>query len=136
MAIRYSVHTNTLKNAKTGEDKKSVWVSVKSRSNYRMEDLVRELSGGSPAKKGELMSAFIRIAACIEEKLKDGHSVTIDGYGTFQLTVQVKEGKENSDFRAESVELKNVVFNATRQAKKRINAAGFERFNEDIHPRR
>ena len=51
----------------------------------------------------------------------------------FQLTVQIKDGKEDSDFRAESVELKNVVFNANRQAKKRINAAGFERFNEEIH---
>jgi len=133
MAIRYNVHTNALKNGKTGEVKKSNWVSVKSKDNYRTEDLVEELSGGSPAKKGDLLSAFTRIAACIEQKLKDGHSVTIDGYGTFQLTVQIKEGKEDSDFRAESVELKNVVFNANRQAKKRINTAGFERFNEGIH---
>jgi len=133
MAIRYNVHTYTLKNAKTGEVKKSNWVSAKSKDNYRIEDLVEELSAGSPAKKGELKSAFTRIAACIEQKLKDGHSVTIDGYGTFQLTVQIKDGKEDSDFRAESVELKNVVFNANRQAKKRINAAGFERFNEEIH---
>ncbi len=133
MAIRYNVHTYTLKNAKTGEVKKSNWVSAKSKDNYRIEDLVEELSAGSPAKKGELQSAFTRIAACIEQKLKDGHSVTIDGYGTFQLTVQIKDGKEDSDFRAESVELKNVVFNANRQAKKRINAAGFERFNEEIH---
>lgn len=136
MAIRYNVHTYTLKNAKTGEVKKSNWVSAKSKDNYRIEDLVEELSAGSPAKKGELQSAFTRIAACIEQKLKDGHSVTIDGYGTFQLTVQIKDGKEDSDFRAESVELKNVVFNANRQAKKRINAAGFERFNEEIHPSR
>lgn len=131
MAIRYKVNTYTLKNAKTGEVKKSNWVSAKSRDNYRTEDIANELSGGSPAKKGELLSAFTRIAACIEQKLKEGHNVTIDGYGTFQLTVQIKEGKEESDFRAESVELKNVVFNANRQAKKRINAAGFERFNEE-----
>jgi len=82
------------------------------------------------------LSAFTRIFACIEEKLKDGHSVTIDGYGTFQLTAQIKSGKEDEDFRAESVELKNVVFNATRQAKKRINAAGFERYNDNIHHNR
>lgn len=131
MAIRYKVNTYTLKNAKTGEVKKSNWVSAKSRDNYRTEDIVNELSGGSPAKKGELLSAFTLIAACVEQKLKEGHNVTIDGYGTFQLTVQIKEGKEDTDFRGESVELKNVVFNANRQAKKRINAAGFERFNEE-----
>ncbi len=134
MAIRYSIHTYTLKNGATGDVKKSNWVSAKSKNNYRTEDLAEELSGGSPAKKGEMLSAFTRIAACIEAKLKDGHSVTIDGYGTFQLTVQIKDGQEDSNFRAESVELKNVVFNATRQAKKRIDAAGFERYNEDVHP--
>jgi len=131
MAIRYKVNTYTLKSTKTGEVNKSNWVSVKSRDNYRTDDILEEISGGSAAKKGELQSALTRIAACIEQKLKDGHNVTIDGYGTFQLTVQIKEGKEDSEFRAESVELKNVVFNANRQAKKRINAAGFERFNEE-----
>lgn len=136
MAIRYSVHTYAIKSSKTGELKKSNWVSVKSKNNYRTEDLAEELSGGSSAKKGELLSAFTRIFACIEEKLKDGHSVTIDGYGTFQLTAQIKTGKEEDDFRAESVVLKNVVFNATRQAKKRINAAGFERYNDNIHHNR
>ncbi len=131
MAIRYKVNTYTLRSTKTGEVKKSNWVSVKSRDNYRTDDILEEISGGSATKKGELQSALTRIAACIEQKLKDGHNVTIDGYGTFQLTVQIKEGKEDSEFRAESVELKNVVFNANRQAKKRINAAGFERFNEE-----
>lgn len=131
MAIRYSIHTYRVKNPKDGQMVSSKWVSVKTKKNYRISDLVREMAGDSPAKKGELTSAFMRIAACIERVLSAGNSVTIDGYGTFQVTARIREGKEDENFRAESVELKNIVFTATRDAKKRINSAGFERYHEE-----
>ena len=47
-----------------------------------------------------------------------------------------KDKQPGENHRAESIEIKNVVFKAEKQLKKRIATAGFEKYNPERHNKR
>jgi len=117
-------------NANTDDKKKhGLRPTVLSRANYNINELADYLSGGSPVRKGEMMSAITQIASGIEHLLKGGNTITIDNFGTFSLTATSRLAEEAEGIRAESIHLNKVIFQATKVAKQRIETAGFERFD-------
>lgn len=73
----------------------------------------------------------------IEAILKNGNILNLDDFGSFSLNGNFCEDKEpGENHRAESIEVKNVVFKAEKRLKKRITAAGFEKYNPEKHNKR
>ena len=73
----------------------------------------------------------------IEAILKDGNILNLDEFGSFSLNGSFCEDKEPSEnHRAESIEVKNVVFKAEKHLKRTITAAGFEKYNPEKHNKR
>ena len=69
--------------------------------------------------------------------LKDGNILNLDDFGSFSLNGNFCEDKEpDENHRAESIQVKNVVFKADKNLKKRISAAGFEKYNPKKHNKR
>ncbi len=129
MSILYQL--NQINDNTNSEEKKKRGLrpTVLSKANCNINELADYLSGGSPVKKGEMMSAITQIAAGIENLLKQGNTVTIDNFGTFSLTATSRIAENAEGIRAESIHLNKVVFQATKGAKNRIETAGFERFD-------
>ena len=50
--------------------------------------------------------------------------------------VITKDKEPDENHRAESIQVKNVVFKADKNLKKRISAAGFEKYNPKKHNKR
>ena len=73
----------------------------------------------------------------VDKFLKDGNIVNLDDFGSFSLNGSFCEDKEPGEHhRAESIEVKNVVFKAEKRLKKAITAAGFEKYNPGRHNKR
>ena len=61
----------------------------------------------------------------------------LTGIGSFSLNGSFcKDKQPGENHRAESIEIKNVVFKAEKQLKKRIATAGFEKYNPERHNKR
>lgn len=85
----------------------------------------------------DAVKAVEAVFTTIEQLLKEGYSVTVDGYGSFQPTLRfVKKKVDNTDpekkeksvdLRAESIEVKSVVFHATSAMKGRLGIGNIER---------
>lgn len=73
----------------------------------------------------------------IKAILKNGNIINLDDFGSFSLNGSFCEDKESGEsHRAESIEVKNVVCKAEKRLKKRITAAGFEKYNPERHSKR
>ena len=90
--------------------------------------------------KGEALRSVESVMSTIEHFLSDGKTINIEGYGSFMVSGQFNKKKINNkdsskldksmDRRAESIEVKNVIFRATPEMKKRIGHNNFERIDK------
>ena len=87
--------------------------------------------------KGEAYKSLSIVLEGMEAVLKDGNILNLDDFGSFSLNGNFCEDKEpDENHRAESIQVKNVVFKADKNLKKRISAAGFEKYNPKKHNKR
>lgn len=52
------------------------------------------------------------------------------------IPINCEDKEPDENHRAESIQVKNVVFKADKNLKKRISAAGFEKYNPKKHNKR
>ena len=87
--------------------------------------------------KGDAYKNLSMVLEGIEAILKNGNILNLDDFGSFSLNGSFCEDKEpGENHRAESIEVKNVVFKAEKHLKRRIAAAGFEKYNPERHNKR
>lgn len=115
--------------------KEGVHPVILSRKTYTIDDFADLLSFKTGTRKWEMRRAIDAVFEGLEEVLSDGDIVNIKDFGSFQLSARFCKGKTGSEnSRAESIEIKNVLFKASKYLKARITKAGFERYNEKLHP--
>jgi len=116
-------------NLSNGKEKKGgVHPIVKSREQLDSKSLAEYLAGNDLLRQSEIESAIAKVFNGIERALKNGYTVSITDYGSFQLSAQFREDFNPEDpHRSESIEVKSVNFRACRNMKKRITIAGFEK---------
>lgn len=128
MPIRYIYH-QVNDNLNNGENKKTGVrpqpISYGNTNSDQLADLMVFLNGRG---KGEALKSISDVFEAIEYSLKRGDTVTIDRFGTFQLTLRFVGSLVGSEKqRAESIEVKGVSLRSTSQLRKRITSVGFER---------
>lgn len=116
-------------NLSNSTDKKGgVHPIVKSRRQLDSKSLAEYLAGNDLLRQSEIESAIAKVFNGIERALKNGYTVSITDYGSFQLSAQFREDFNPEDpHRSESIEVKSVNFRASGNMKKRITIAGFEK---------
>lgn len=128
MSIKYKMirrgdYYNPEENKKTG-----VYPQVVRSQTIHLDRLALKLAKGKRLQAFEVKGTLEMLMACIEDELLDGNSVCLDGFGTFSLTAQSKRRVENAnEIRAESIEVKRVVFTPSAPLRKRMKAATFVR---------
>ena len=128
MPIRYIYH-QVNDNLNNGENKKTGVrpqpISYGNTNSDQLADLMVFLNGRG---KGEALKSISDVFEAIEYSLKRGDTVTIDRFGTFQLTLRFVGSLVGSEKqRAESIEVKGVSLRSNPQLRKRITSVGFER---------
>ncbi len=116
-------------NLSSGVNKKNgVHPIVKSKEQLDTKSLAEYVAGEDLLRQSEMKLAIAKTFNAIEKALKNGYTVSITDYGSFQLSVQFREDFDPEEpHRSESVEVKSVNFRACKNMKKRIGASGFEK---------
>ena len=122
-----------------GTEEPQVYYRLKTNRNISSKEFVEYISrNGSAMDRGEMEGALIRIAGGLAEFLGNGHSVTLDGVGTFKAGLGLKRDKEMDSFEedetkrnARSLQLTNINFRADKNLIKEANShCDLERYGE------
>lgn len=135
MSIPYK--TSRFSNNVTGDKEKNIRVQLLSWETLDTNDFVEFLSQTNRLSKGDAYKALTMVLEGIEEVLHQGKIINLEDFGNFSLNGCFRDEKEPSEeYRAESIEVKNVIFKADKQMKKRLSTAKFEKFNPEKHRKR
>ena len=135
MSILYK--TTRFADTFTGDKETNVRVQLLSWDTLDTKAFVEYLADKNNIAKGDAYKNLSMVLEGIEAILKDGNIVNLDDFGSFSLNGSFCEDNEPGDnHRAESIEVKNVVFKAEKRLKKAITAAGFAEYNPGSHNKR
>lgn len=129
MSILYK--TTRFADTFTGDKDTNIRVQLLSWDTLDTKAFVEYLAFRNNITKGDAYKNLSMVLEGIEAILKDGNILNLDDFGSF---CEDKEPSENH--RAESIEVKNVVFKAEKHLKRTITAAGFEKYNPEKHNKR
>ena len=112
-------------------EKKTLWFAVQKKlqkkGGHTEKHLAHILASRTSFKQGEVQGMLIELVKVIEETLRDGKSVTIDGLGTFQ-TALTSDGFENPEkITPKEVRLSRIYFKADRKMVEFVEKAKFIR---------
>lgn len=113
-----------------GNKKEGVYPQIVRSKTVKIDDLADAVASGKRFQAYEVKSTILQLLDSIETELLNGNSVCLDGFGTFSLTAQSKRSAITPDeIRAESIEVKRVVFTPSSPLRQRMKVAKFVRVN-------
>lgn len=106
-----------------GQLEKKAYYRLKTYSNFSMEEFIDFMVNNQGLKEGEVLKVISGMVNEVAHILALGHTVTIDGLGTFRASLGVVADKEMDGFdpeeeskrNAQSVGVKNVLFKADKR---------------------
>ena len=135
MSILYK--TTRFADTFSGDKETNVRVQLLSWDTLDTKAFVEYLADKHNISKGDVYKNLSMVLEGIEAILRNGNILNLDDFGSFSLNGSFCEDKEpGKNHRAESIEVKNIVFKAEKRLKRRITAAGFEKYNPERHNKR
>lgn len=127
MAITYRfepVHDNM-----NPEEKKTkgYYPKVVSSGTIDKEAMFNAISHGSSSLRAELARSWMLMEDFIINKLQDGYTINLDGFGSFSVSAQSRLIQRMNEIRAESIRVKGLNFRASEVVNKKLKRATFER---------
>jgi predicted histone-like DNA-binding protein len=117
-----------------GAKKTGFYPQVVRYGTINIDQLALRIAKGKRLQAFETKATIELLLACIEDELLLGNHVCLDGFGTFSLTAQSKRPITDPDeIRAESIEVKRVVFNPSKPLSKRMKIAKFVRATKNTN---
>lgn len=122
-----------------GKNEPQVYYRLKTDRNINSKEFAKYICrNGSASDRAEVESVLIRIADGLAKLLGNGHSVTLDGVGTFKAGLGLKQDKEMDTFdgnetkrNARSLQLTNINFRADKLLIREANRhCKLERYGE------
>lgn len=111
---------------KTG--KQTFVYEMKRKGTVSYKDFLHIISLHHPGlTEGTIMSAIATVADELAHQLSDGHSVNIDGLGTFSAGIGIRKEKkeeyrlEEEEYNARSMEVNKVSFRASKKLVRQVN---------------
>lgn len=93
-----------------------------------IRQLAERAADGTTLNRIEVEASIRMVIDHIEKELLDSNNVCLDGFGTFSLSAESKKQADSPDsIRAESIQVKRVVFKPSKIFMKQIKSAKFEK---------
>ncbi|MFT4070865.1 MAG: HU family DNA-binding protein [Dysgonamonadaceae bacterium] len=131
MSIQYKmVRRNDYYNPEENK-KEGFYPQVVRKTTLTTADIALRMAKGKAINVPDAKAMIETLIFCIKEELLDGNHVMLDGWGTFSLTAQRKRKADSpSEIRAESIEVKRVVFKPSPAVYRYMKRAQFVRAKE------
>ena len=91
------------------------------------QHLVRTIAQRSAFKESVVTGVLMALEDVLCESLAEGHSVQVDGVGTFRISAKSPSVRDRHEIRAESIEFKGVVYKADKKLLKKLSTTKFLR---------
>lgn len=106
---------------------KGYYPKVISKGTIDKEMMFDAISYGSSSLRAELSHAWMLMEDYIINQLREGHTVCLNGFGTFSLSAESRLIEKKNEIRAESIRVKGMSFRASEVANRKLKGATFER---------
>lgn len=132
MSILYK--TTRYADSLTGDKKTNIRVQLLSRKTLDAKGFMEYLMVKNRISKGDAYKCLTMVLEGIEGALAEGNIINLEDFGSFSLNGEFCEDKEKREnHRAESIQVKNIVFKTDKKLKRRLSSAKFEKFNPGRH---
>jgi predicted histone-like DNA-binding protein len=118
MDVKYDWYRNPVPNHR-GETPK-LHARVVESGTVDTELLAERVAEKTALAKADIAGALVALADELEHWLSDGYRVHIRGIGFFRLTLKHPATQNEKEIRAESIEIKNIVFRPEKSFKDRF----------------
>ena len=112
-----------------GSHKKKAYYRLKTFSNFSTDQLVEFISRNEHVPESQVYAVLVGLRHQMARIMGTGHTVTIDGLGTFKLKVSGKSQKEKKDVTSAGAKI-SVVFEPAAELTSRLNDEREFRFVE------
>ena len=129
-------NTESEESEKEGQRKADVRPVLLSDKTLDMEDLVKLIIQRHPQLGAQAFLSVEVVLEALKKALQDGNIIHLKDFGQFSLNAQFRKhsmGKKDETSRANSLEIKSVVFKADKALKQEIERAGFVKYNPEKH---
>jgi len=117
-------YLNTESNKKEG-----VYPQIVRNKTVKIDELANTVAKGKRFQSFEVKIIILQLTDCTEKELLNGNGVCLNGFGTFSLAAQSKRLTNAEEIRAESIEVKWMVFTPSSPLRHRMKVAKFVRSN-------
>ncbi len=126
MSIKYKMIRRGDNLNPEGKKKTGFYPQVVRSKTVNTEQMALSVARNRKFNAIETKATIEMLLVSIEEELLNGNSVCFEGFGTFSLTAQCNRHVSNpQDVRAESIEVKRVVFTPSSKMRSRMKGAKF-----------
>lgn len=129
MAINYTLKKNP-PSKKTEEE--FYYPCFISSGNVGLSDFMQYSENRSTINSSDVAGVMQNLKSFIEYQLKQGHTVKIEGIGSFGLSLQSTSIRKGEKIRSESIKVKNVTFKASVQLKDALSMATIRKKKETV----
>lgn len=91
------------------------------------QDLIHAIAQRSAFKEGVVTGVLVALGQVLRDELTEGKSVQLDGVGTFRISAKSPSVCDRHEIRAESIELKGVIYKADKKLLKNLSGTKFLR---------
>lgn len=120
----YSVSSKTFKN-KDGLESTKYFANGVSAGNYSTEDLAKDVSQASSFTEADIIGALRAVSDSLKVRLKMGYNVTLNGIGTFSVSITSEPCQSEKECKPNKVRAKKVAYKADKLLRKELQELKF-----------
>ncbi len=125
MTVKYDFYENPV----PGKGKKKIryHARVVSSSTTTTDEMAKDIHSRCTLTESDIKAVLHALGESLEEQLKEGNRVYLEGIGYFQMTLQCPEIRSPKEIRAESIQFKTIAFRPEKKLKNALKSVRFER---------
>lgn len=123
MAVPFNVKTK--RNVINGKNEIKYYAVPKAASKVSLEDIAKDISKSGSLSPGDVYAALIGLSESILFHLSKGNRITIDGLGTFSLSITSMGADTKEQITAHKVKVSKVCFTPALTLKRQLRNVKF-----------
>ena len=129
MSILYKLYP--IKDTINKTPKQGLIAKAISRGTKNIDHLAKEISDGSTFNKAEVKALVDILIQRIENNIREGYSVNLEGLGTFFVSSESRMVQQKDEIRSASIKVKRITYRPSRKISNSVKGASFERYHPD-----
>lgn len=125
MTVKYDFYENPVPGK--GKKKLRYHARVVSSKTTTTDEMAKDIHSRCTLTESDIKAVLHALGQTLEEQLREGNRVYLEGIGYFQMTLDCPEIRSPKEIRAESIQFKSITFRPEKKLKNALKSVRFER---------